>query len=145
MDEWPKRDVILATLGWRIDPCAERVAIEAALEAGGELILANMLELPPLPLTFMLAREQATLPHEEALDDVRAVAARAAALGLRTELLRITSPRPVTALLELAGERHAGLLVLGPDRSRVSRRRLRSTARAVRRRARCLVWIAPDE
>ena len=42
------------------------------------------------------------LPHEEDLEAVRATAQRAAALGLDTELLRVTSPRPVTALLESA-------------------------------------------
>jgi hypothetical protein len=35
-------------------------------------------------------------------------------------------------------------VVLGPDVSRTSRRRLRAAARKVRREADCLVWIAPD-
>jgi hypothetical protein len=136
--------VVLATLAVRVEPVAERVATEAALEAGVKLILASMLTLQPLPMTLMMAREHATLPHEEDLEAVRATAARAAALGLDTELLRITSPRPVTALLELVGERDAGLLVFGPDRSRISRRRFRTAVKAVRRDARCLVWVTPD-
>jgi hypothetical protein len=41
-------------------------------------------------------------------------------------------------------ERDAGLLVFGPDLSRTSRRRFRSTARRVRAEADCLVWVAPD-
>jgi hypothetical protein len=92
----------------------------------------------------MLARDYATLPHEEDLDEVRATARRAAALGIATELLRISSLRPVKALLELASDRAAGLLVFGPDVSLTPRRRFRAGARAIRRHAPCLVWIAPD-
>ena len=74
------RPVVLATLSVRVDPDAERVAIESALESGAPLIVANMIMLPPYPTTIMLAREYATLPHEEDLEEVRATAARAAAL-----------------------------------------------------------------
>jgi nucleotide-binding universal stress UspA family protein len=137
--------VVLATLQVRVDPAAERIAIDSALETRARLIVANMLLLPPYPLTVMLAPEYATLPHEEDLDAVRATAARAAALGIQTELLRISSRRPVTALLELACEREAGLLVFGPDRSLTPRWRFRAAARRVRRDAGCLVWIAPDD
>jgi nucleotide-binding universal stress UspA family protein len=136
--------VLLATLSVRVDPSAERMAIDSALEAGVKLIVANMLTLPPYPLTFMLAPEYATLPHEEDLDAVRATAARAAARGIPTELLRVSSRRPLKALLELAREREAGLLVFGPDLSRTPQRRFRAAARRVRRDADCLVWIAPD-
>jgi Universal stress protein family len=138
----PSRPVLLGTLSVRVDPAAERMAIETALELGARLILANMLVLPPYPCTVVLARDCAVLPHEEDLEEVRATAQRAAELGIRTELLRVSSPRPVTALIELAQEREAGLLVFGPDRSRISRRRFRSAAKVVRRDAPCLVWIA---
>jgi nucleotide-binding universal stress UspA family protein len=138
----PSRPVLLGTLSVRVDPSAERMAIDSALETGVKLILANMLKLPPYPLTVRLAREYATLPHEEDLDAVRATADRAAGLGIPTELLRVSSPRPVTALIELAHERQAGLLVFGPDRERISRRRFSAAAKRVRRDAPCLVWIA---
>ncbi len=138
------RPVLLGTLSVRVDPTAERMALDSALEAGSKLIVANMLVLPPYPLTLMLAREYATLPHEEDRDAVRATADRAAALGISTELLRVSSRRPVTALLELAAEREVGLLVFGPDLSRTPRRRFRAAARRVRRDASCLVWVAPD-
>jgi hypothetical protein len=59
-------------------------------------------------------------------------------------LLRVSSGRPVRALLELAHERDPGLLVFGPDLARTSRRRFRRAARLIRRDAGCLVWIAPD-
>jgi len=135
---------MLATLSVRVDPSAERMALDSALEAGVKLIIANMLVLPPYPLTFMLAREYMTLPHEEDLEEVRATAARAAALGIPTELLRVSSRRPMKALMELVHESEIGLLVFGPDLSRTSRRRFRAAERLVRRDAGCLVWVAPD-
>jgi hypothetical protein len=138
----PAGPVLLATLGVCFDPAAERIAVASALDAGVRLVVANMLELQPLPLTMMVAREHATLPHEEDLEAVRGTAARTAARGIPTELLRVSSPRPVTALLELSAELGAALLVFGPDRRRLSRWRFRSASRAVRKRAGCLVWIS---
>ena len=135
---------MLATLSVRVDPAAERVAIDAALETGARLLLANLIWLPPHPTTLTRAREYATLPHEEDLDAVRATAERAAALGIPTELLRISSRRPIAALLELVRERQAGLLVLGPDPQRSPRWWRVVAARRIRRRVGCLVWIAPD-
>jgi hypothetical protein len=133
---------MLATMSVRVDPAAESFALDSALEAGVPLIVANMLLLPAYMTTLMLAREYATLPHEEALDELRATAERAASLGIRTELLRISSRRPLTALLELVAEREPGLLVFGPDRSQMPRRRFRAAARTIRRDAPCLVWVA---
>ena len=135
---------MLATLSVRVDPRAERMAIDSALEVGAPLIIANMLMLPSYPTTVMLAREYATLPHEEDLEEVRATARRAADLGIKTELLRITTRRPLTSLIELIRERGAGLVVLGPDVRRTPRWQLWLAARRVRREAECLVWIAPE-
>jgi len=90
-------------------------------------------------------RDGSSLPHEEDLEAVRATADRAAALGIRTQLLRVSSPRPVTALIELAHEHAVAVLVFGPDRSRISARRFRSAAKVVRRDAPCLVWVAADD
>jgi Universal stress protein family len=138
------RPVVLATLSVRVDPNAERMAIDSALETHARLIIANMLWLPPHPTTLMLAREHATLPHEEDLEAVRATADRAAASGVQTELLRISSRRPLAALVELISERRAGLVVLGPDPRRTPKWWLWLAARRVREKADCLVWIAPD-
>ena len=133
---------MLGTLASRVTAEAERVAFDSALETRSPLIVANMLKLPPFPTTIiLLGPGAATLPHEEDLDAVRATAARAAELGLKTELLRISTPRPVKALLELLTERRAGLLVFGPDPERVGARRLRSASRTLAREAPCLVWI----
>lgn len=139
-----QRPVVLATLSVRVDPSAERMAFDSALDAHARLIIANMLTLPPYPMTLTLAREYATLPEEEDLEAVRATARRAVAQGIDTELLRISSRRPLVSLIELIRERRAGLVVLGPDLRRTSRWQLWRAARRVRRQADCLVWVAPD-
>ena len=139
------RPVVLGTLSVRVDPSAERMAIASALEASVPLIVVNMLWLPPYPTTAMLLGPVgATLPREEDVEAVRATAERAAALGIRTELLRISSRRPVRALLQLVRDRDAGLLVFGPDTALTKPRRFRAAEREVRRHADCLVWVAPD-
>ncbi len=135
------RPVVLATLSVRVDPRAEKMAIDSAVEAGAPLIVANMLMLPPHPATLMLAREHATLPHEEDLVQVRGTARRAAERGVQTELLRISSRRPLVALIELIEERRAGLVVLGPDRRRTPRWWVWLAARRLRRQADCLIWL----
>ncbi|HLH64193.1 MAG TPA: hypothetical protein VKV27_00680 [Solirubrobacteraceae bacterium] len=139
----PPRPVLLVTLSARIAPEAERVAIESALETGARLVIANMLWLQPFPTTLVLAREVATLPHEEDLDEVRATARRAAQAGIPTELLRISSRRPLQALVELVCERRPGLVVLGPDPGRTPRWWRALAARRIRTRTDCLIWIAP--
>jgi nucleotide-binding universal stress UspA family protein len=139
------RPVVLATLSVRVDPSAERMAIDSALEASVPLLIVNLIRLPPYGTTLILAGpEHTTLPHEEDLEAVRATANRAAELGLKTELLRVRTKRPVQALLEVASERDAGLIVFGPHLGRVGRMRFRRAARRIRREAACLVWVAPD-
>jgi nucleotide-binding universal stress UspA family protein len=139
------RPVVLATLQVRVDPSAERMAIDSAIEAGVPLVLVNLIRLPPYGTTILLAGpEHTTLPHEEDLDAVRATANRAAELGVKTELLRVRTKRPVQALLEVASERDAGLIVFGPHLGRVGRMRFRRVAKRIRREATCLVWVAPD-
>jgi nucleotide-binding universal stress UspA family protein len=139
------RPVVLGTLSVRFDPEAERVAVESALEADAALVVANVTVFKPYPCTIaLLGPSAATLPDEEDLEPVRATAHRAAALGIPTELLRVTSSRPVRALLEIAKERRAGLLVLGPDPGRMRRRALARAAAQVREHATCLVWIVPE-
>ncbi len=139
------RPVVLGTLSVRVDPSAERMAIDSAIEAGVPLLLVNLVPLPPYLTTMMLVGpEGTTFPHEEDLDAVRETAARAARLGVKTELLRVRTRHPVKALLEVVTERDAGLLVFGPHLGRIARLRFRRAARRVRREASCLVWVAPD-
>src|SRR5215217_1245708 len=137
------RPVVLATLSVRVDPSAERMAIDSALEAGVPLVLVNVLPFRFYPTTLALVGpEGLNLPHEEDLDAVRATAARAAELGVQTELLRVTTRHAVNALLQIVRERDAGLLVFGPDVRLVGRVRFRLAARRLRREAGCLIWVA---
>ena len=86
----------------------------------------------------------AYLETEELTDALRAPAELAASFDVPVELLRVSSPHPADALIELVEERDPGLLVLGPDTSRVRGRLYRKAARRVRERAICLVWLAGD-
>jgi hypothetical protein len=139
------RPVVLATLAVRVHPSAERMAIDSAIEAGVPLLIVNLIPLPPYPRTLVLVGPEATtFPHEEDLDAVRETAARAADLGVPTELLRVRTRHAVRALLEILHERDAGLLVFGPHLGMVGRLRFRRAASRVRREADCLVWVAPD-
>src|ERR1044072_2515423 len=118
----PARPVGLAARALRVHPSAERMAIDSAVEAGVPLLIVNLIPLPPYPRTIVLVGAEATtLPHEEALDELRATAARAAALGVKTEFLRVHTRHAVNALLEIVHERDAGLLVFGPQLSGVGR------------------------
>jgi Universal stress protein family len=139
-----RRAVLLATLGVRIDPAAERMAFETVLETGVPLIIANVVRLPPFGTSMILhGPDVAVLPHEDDRVAVRATADRAAAAGIETELLRVFTTRPARALAELVVEREVGLLVIGPDASRIRRRVLKRAVRALHETD-CLVWIAPD-
>jgi nucleotide-binding universal stress UspA family protein len=136
-----KRPVLLATLGVPFDPAASSFAVDAAVESGEPLLVVNVVELPPLGMSVAMGYDQLPDPPEQA-EALRAPAALAASLGVTVERLRIKSPRPVEALVQIAAERAPGLLVFGPDRSRLKRRVYRKAARAVRERAACLVWLA---
>jgi hypothetical protein len=134
------RPVLLATLGVPFDEEATAVAVDTAVETGQPLIVANCVQLPPLPMSIMLGVDQLDDPDDAAA--ILAPAALAQALGVRVERLRVKSLRPVDALLELVAERRPGLLVFGPDRSKLRRRTYRRAAKAVRERALCLVWLS---
>jgi nucleotide-binding universal stress UspA family protein len=132
------RPVLLATLGVPFDPRATELAVDAAVEAGQPLIVANVVEMEPVPMSVMLGYDQVGDPTE---GTARHVAELANSLGVAVEWLRVRSPHPLDALLELVSERRPGLLVFGPDRSRVRARRYRRAAQRVRDRAACLVWL----
>ncbi|MEX2103576.1 MAG: universal stress protein, partial [Gaiellaceae bacterium] len=136
-----QRPVLLATLGVPFDPEASSFAVDAAVESGEPLLVVNVVELPPLGMSVAMGYDQLPDSPEQAAA-LRAPAALAASLGVTVERLRIKSPRPVEALVQLAAERAPGLLVFGPDRARLKPRVYRKAARAVRERAACLVWLA---
>jgi len=134
--------VILATIDVPFDPAAAAFAVESAVEAGQPLVVVNAVDFLLAPASFMLGYGDLD-PSPEDAAELRAPAELAHSLGVRVERLRLKSPHPLEALLELVAERQPGLLVFGPDRSRLRRRRYRNAARAVRNRAPCLVWL-PD-
>jgi len=123
------------------DPDASSFAVDAAVESGEPLLVVNVVELPPLGMSVAMGYDQLPDPPEQE-EALRAPAALAASLGVTVERLRVRSPRPVEALVQVAAERAPGLLVFGPDRARLKPRTYRKAARAVRERAACLVWLA---
>jgi Universal stress protein family len=135
------RPVLLATFGVPFEPAACVLAVDVAVETGQLLIVANVVELPPLAMSVRLGYDQLD-DAEELVESLAAPARLAASLGVAVERLRVRSPRPVDGLLALLAEREPGLLVFGPDRSRVPRRRYRKAVGALRERAPCLVWVA---
>ncbi len=136
------RPVLLATLGVPFDPQAAAFAVDACVEAGEPLIVANVVELPPLPMSVRMGYDQIQDPE---LDQALLAPARlASSLGVTVERVQVRSPRPLQALLELVAEREPGLLVLGPDRAFLPRRTLARAARRVREEAPCLVWVPSD-
>ncbi len=135
------RPVLLATLGVPFDAAATTFAVDTAVESGQQLIVANITLLEPLPLSVMLGYDALEELTPEVSDAVRAPAELARSLGVRVERLRVRSPRPIKALLELAAERAPGVLVFGPDRRRLPARQYRKAASTIRAEARCLVWM----
>lgn len=131
------RPVLLATLDVPLDEEAAVFGVDAAVEAGAALVVVNVVERPFLPATLAGYDLEAPPEVEQSLG---AASRLAHSLGVEVERLRVRSPHPVDALLQIAVERDPGLLVFGPDRSRLSRRRFRKAERAVRERAPCLVW-----
>jgi hypothetical protein len=136
------RPVLLVTFfSVPFHPAACEVAVGSAVEAGQPLTVANLVELPPLPMSVRLGHDQLDYPPEvEAA--LRAPAERARLLGVQVDRLLVRSPRPIAALIQLASERRPGLLVLGPEPGRLSERFFRRTRRAVREKTDCLVWSA---
>jgi nucleotide-binding universal stress UspA family protein len=139
----PSKPVLLATFDVPFDPEAAVVAVDAAVEAGRELIVVNVVELLPLPLSVVMGYDQLDYPPEME-ESLRAPAKLAASLGVRVERLRVRTLHPVEALMEVARERGPGLLVFGPDRSSIPGRRYRKAARAIQDGSPCLVWLAGE-
>jgi hypothetical protein len=137
------RPVLLATLGAPFEEAAATFAVDSAVESGSALIVANVTQLEPLGLSMKLGYDALAELTPEVSASVRRPAELATSLGVPVERLRIRSPRPIRALLELAHERRPGLLVFGPDRLRIKPRVYARAVRAIKEGAACLVWIAP--
>jgi Universal stress protein family len=138
------RPVVLATLGVPLDAHATTFAVDSAVEAGRELIVVNVTFLEPLGLSMILGYDALPEFTPEVSSSLQSSAELARSLGVRVERLRIRSPRPIDALVQLADERRPGVLVFGPERSALSPRRYRRAMRSLLARAACLVWVPPD-
>ena len=133
--------VMLATFDVPFDEAATAFAVRAAIEASRALIVANVVELPALPFSIQMGYDMLDYtPEMEA--SLMAPVQLAQAHGLDVERLRVKSFRQCRGA-HRGDARNARLemLVLGPDRRRVSERLYRKAARAVRERLECLVWI----
>ncbi|MBI3647259.1 MAG: universal stress protein [Actinobacteria bacterium] len=136
------RPVLLATLGVPFDERAAAFAVDSAVESGSPLIVANVTALEPLGLSVMLGYDALEEFTPEVSASVRRPVELAQSLGLTVERLRVRSPRPVQALLELASSRRAGLLVFGPDRRAIRDRTYRRAIRRIREGTPCLLSTA---
>jgi nucleotide-binding universal stress UspA family protein len=136
------RPVVLATMAVPFEADAFRVALGAALESKAALIVVDAVELPLWPQSIATRHADTELEADRLC--IRERVDQAVALGLTVEHLRVRSPHPVDALLEVAGEREAGLLVFGPDRARLRPRAFARMVRRIRRRSSCLLWVAGE-
>ena len=129
---------MLVTFDVPFAPEAAEFAVDSAVESGQPLIVVNAAEVP-LPISIAMGYEY--VGTDEVEESLRAPAELARSLAVEVERLRLCSPRPVEALLELVAERTPGLLVLGPDRGRLRRRRYAKLTKRISERAACLVWL----
>src|SRR5215475_10239655 len=84
------RPVLLATLDVPFDDDAVTFAIDTAAELGEQLIIANVVERPPLPLSTILGYED--LPSPPALaESLAEPVRRAVARGVNVTRLRVKS------------------------------------------------------
>jgi hypothetical protein len=140
----PGRPVLLATMGVPLDEEAAVFAVDSAVESGQRLVLANITSLEPLRMSIALGYDALPELTPEVSASLRRSAELARSLGVRVERLRVRSPRPVQALVDLVADVRPGLFVFGPDRRVLRRRRYRRALMAVRDRVTCLLWVPSD-
>jgi len=130
---------MLVTFDVPFEPEATALAVDAAVESGQSLIVVNLAEIPIAPISLAMKYEY--VGTQEVEDALRAPAELACSLAVDVERLRLCSPRPIDALLELVAERAPGLLVIGPDRELLKRRTYAKWTKRISERAACLVWL----
>ena len=117
---------------------AASFAVASAVETGRPLIVVNVVggryfPSPGMPLPYAIVDEQVEA-------SLTAPTRLAASLGVRAERLRVLTPRPVEALIEVVAEQRPSLVVLGADPGKMPRRRYAKALRALRDRTPCLLW-----
>ncbi len=136
----PARPVLLATLDAPLLAEASQVAVDAAVESGQALLVVNAVETALTRWTLTFGHDYIAPPGVE--ESLSAPAQLAHDLGVPVERIRLRSPRPIEALIELTSEREVGLLVLGSDPTSMRRRRYRRLVKKLVERSSCLVWVA---
>jgi hypothetical protein len=131
------RPVLLATLDVPFAPDAMVFAVDSAVETGQPLVIVNVAEIIPTHWSLV---GYGYVEREELQRELRKPAELAHSLAVPVERLRVCSPHPLDALLEVVAERNPGVLVFGPDRTHMRRRKYDRAARHVRERTGCLVW-----
>ncbi len=134
-----RRPVLLATLDVPFDEEAMAFAVDAAVENGQPLVVVNAAQI--LPATWALLG-YGYIERDDLQQELLKPAQLAHSLAVHVERLRVCSPHPVDALLELVSERDPGLLVFGPDRARLRSWTYARAAKRIRKRASCLVWMS---
>lgn len=129
---------MLVTLDVPFAPEAAALAVDSAVESGQPLLVVNVAPIPILPVSIGMGYEY--VGTDEVEESLRAPAELAYSLAVKVERLRVCSPHPVAALLELVFERSPGLLVFGPDKTRIGRRKFERAEARILRDAPCLVW-----
>ena len=133
------RPVLLATLDVPFAEDAAAFAVDSAVETGQPLIVLNAAEVSPTPWTLL---GYGYIERDDLQNELRKPAELARSLAVPVERLRLCSPHPIDALLEIVAERDPGLLVFGPDRSRLKQRTYRRAAKKILAHVTCLVWFA---
>jgi hypothetical protein len=140
--------VVLATFASApFGPRAARLAVEAAAEMRSPLIIVQALEARSRRRRARAAGKPLAPSLATAVRAVRVIAAE---FGVEVEALRVSSPRPVGALLGLVADRRPALVVLASDPAalrrfrRPTRRQYRRFVAALAGQADCLLWTAQE-
>ncbi len=137
---WP---VMLVTFDVPFAPGAAELAVDTAVESGQALLVVNAARVELGPISLAMKYEYfGTQEVEEALARPAELARE---LSVEVRRLRVCSPRPVDALLEIVREHRPALLVVGPDPAKMRRRAYRNAVRKIRDGADCLLWFAATE
>jgi len=136
-----RRPVLLATLDVPFAEDATAFAVDSAVEDGQPLIVVNVAEVQPTRWSLV---GYGYLERADLQAELLKPAELAHSLAVHVERIRVCSPHPVDALLEVVAERKPGVLVFGPDRACLRRRTYERAAKRIRERSSSLVWLAPD-
>lgn len=129
--------VMLVSLDIGFDAAAITMAISSAGDAGAELLICLGVTLP---VANANAAARRTMGNPVVREQIAEIIQEAGMAGVKSHHLVYNTPRPLAATIGVAKSREVGLLVFGPDRKRYGRLRFRLHARALRRKAGCLVW-----